>query len=1369
MRRNTRCWLDDDNLILDNNRAKVGTSYNKIIKGGNSTAVEVTTTVSRKPAKDATEKKNTFPTITKDKTKHIYIINKERGDNIARKEKFPIGTKDHLKKSSVLKTPKEPSSVTPNYEKNKGLIQMQERNDAKLPSISLDKTTIGEKISSHKIIKKVNSSDAKKTTTIPRKSAETFTEKDRTFPTFTKENAISGFKSGTEKEAGKKITKELKPKKDTKEYQKKSSFVVSKEQPSPVAGNFVKNSVEEGNKSHKIIIKEHQNKSNFVVSHEQPSPVTANFDNNTAGEGISSDKITKEADLTSVEGTTTVQRKPTEGFTEKEGTFPTGTKEKVKSKFKNRVGKEDGHDINKKHKHKKDTQIKSNERPKGSCLVVSHEEHDSVPTNIEKDELLVEMQGICDKMSNVSFSKDNCTSDTNVNKVVNLAVDKEDTSYCVIIKEGIAAVEEAISSCKIKKEKNSTPVEEETSFSIQDQRNMIEKERNLPDASNELPEESSFVVSREEPYIFIPYPKIKREVEREKTNDTSDLPFGPDNCTSDTNVNKKINLSVSEEDTSYCMIIKEGKAAVEEAISSCNIKKENNSTPVEEETSSSIQNPKNTIEKERNLPNASNELPKDSSFVVSREEPYIFIPFPKVKREVETEKNLDTSDHPFGPDNCTSGGETSSCQINNELNSVAVEETTSVSTNAMEKENNLSCASHELLKECSFGMPHLEQYTIIPNSEMNLEVDMEETNDTSLHSSTDNCTPDSKVKKEVNLTVDEDLSFCMIIKEVKAVVEEAISSCNIKKEKNSTPVEKETSSSIQDPKNTIEKERNLPNASNELPKDSSFVVSCEEPYIFIPYPKVKREVEMEKTNDTSRLLLDNCTSGGETSFCHISEERNSVAVEETTSVSKQAAMNMIEKEYIPCASHELLKECSLGMPHLKQFTIVPNLEIKQEANTEETNDTSFRSCTDNFPPGEETSSCHIIKEVYMSAAEETTSTSKQVANNRFGKEATFLPASSERSNGLLKECSFGIPHLEPKTFIPNIKIKQELEREEINGTNRDSSAAGDCASVEATASCKIKKEVDLAAVEGTTLIPVPSPKNTIEEGNISCASNELPPEFSFVMTHGEPYNFIANYEDVGIEEEKQGTADTTLHSFAQGNCTFREETSDKINKGVVVQQNIPAVEETLIPMPAPKNMINKLKNLPSDSNEHQEKTSFVMAHAELSSVTDNFENGGKGNPAEKEERSQEQTKKYYPGSIIWAKYDKYPWWPSIVDMDPDSGAYHKMAENNTKMYHVSFLDAQPTHAWVSETLIRPFSPLPAELKKIKEFDFLTANAMARAQEAEKLLNVVEVQNIRRMYCIPKKSEACYKRRKENVRLAQKELRVTNKTSLLLGS
>ncbi|GFY68189.1 hypothetical protein TNIN_355761 [Trichonephila inaurata madagascariensis] len=114
------------------------------------------------------------------------------------------------------------------------------------------------------------------------------------------------------------------------------------------------------------------------------------------------------------------------------------------------------------------------------------------------------------------------------------------------------------------------------------------------------------------------------------------------------------------------------------------------------------------------------------------------------------------------------------------------------------------------------------------------------------------------------------------------------------------------------------------------------------------------------------------------------------------------------------------------------------------------------------------------------------------------------------------------------------------------------------------------------------------------------------------------------------------------------------------------------------------------------------------------------ENGGKENSVEKEEKSQ--TKKYNPGSIIWAKYGKYPWWPSIVDMDPDSGAYNKMFENNTEMYHVSFLDAQPTHAWVSETLIRPFSPLPAELKKIKKFDFLTSNAMARAQEAEKLPN-----------------------------------------------
>ncbi|GFV08968.1 hypothetical protein TNCV_3822111 [Trichonephila clavipes] len=224
--------------LKENIITKEGTSSDKISKGENSAAVEKTTTIPIKPAKDVTEKENTFPTTTKDKanvgSKHR--VDKKRKENITRKEKFANGTKDHLKWP-----PKEPSPPTANYEKNKGLVQKQERNDASPPSISAGKNSVQEGKSPVKIaIKYVKAASVEEATSIPKKPVENFTEKERTISRGTKEKTSSRSKRRSETKEGKKITKKHKHKKDLKEHQNKSSFVVSHEQPSPVAPNFGK-------------------------------------------------------------------------------------------------------------------------------------------------------------------------------------------------------------------------------------------------------------------------------------------------------------------------------------------------------------------------------------------------------------------------------------------------------------------------------------------------------------------------------------------------------------------------------------------------------------------------------------------------------------------------------------------------------------------------------------------------------------------------------------------------------------------------------------------------------------------------------------------------------------------------------------------------------------------------------------------------------------------------------------------------------------------------------------------------------------------------------------------------------------------------
>lgn len=36
---------------------------------------------------------------------------------------------------------------------------------------------------------------------------------------------------------------------------------------------------------------------------------------------------------------------------------------------------------------------------------------------------------------------------------------------------------------------------------------------------------------------------------------------------------------------------------------------------------------------------------------------------------------------------------------------------------------------------------------------------------------------------------------------------------------------------------------------------------------------------------------------------------------------------------------------------------------------------------------------------------------------------------------------------------------------------------------------------------------------------------------------------------------------------------------------------------------------------------------------------------------------------YNAGSIVWAKVEGYPWWPAMVDDDPDYGQYFWLEQN----------------------------------------------------------------------------------------------------------
>ncbi|CAN8016189.1 unnamed protein product [Ixodes persulcatus] len=94
--------------------------------------------------------------------------------------------------------------------------------------------------------------------------------------------------------------------------------------------------------------------------------------------------------------------------------------------------------------------------------------------------------------------------------------------------------------------------------------------------------------------------------------------------------------------------------------------------------------------------------------------------------------------------------------------------------------------------------------------------------------------------------------------------------------------------------------------------------------------------------------------------------------------------------------------------------------------------------------------------------------------------------------------------------------------------------------------------------------------------------------------------------------------------------------------------------------------------------------------------------------------------KFFLGSIVWAKLASYPWWPAMIDDDPDSCLYFcnkdPYDEDHVTHYHVTFLDKNVTRAWVREDRCMPFRQEGVVKKYERAFD----DAVERAKLAIKL-------------------------------------------------
>ncbi|XP_054445282.1 zinc finger CW-type PWWP domain protein 1 [Pteronotus mesoamericanus] len=101
---------------------------------------------------------------------------------------------------------------------------------------------------------------------------------------------------------------------------------------------------------------------------------------------------------------------------------------------------------------------------------------------------------------------------------------------------------------------------------------------------------------------------------------------------------------------------------------------------------------------------------------------------------------------------------------------------------------------------------------------------------------------------------------------------------------------------------------------------------------------------------------------------------------------------------------------------------------------------------------------------------------------------------------------------------------------------------------------------------------------------------------------------------------------------------------------------------------------------------------------------------------------------YIPGSIIWAKQYGYPWWPGMVECDPDLGEYFLFASHLDSLpskYHVTFFGEIVSRAWIPVNMLKNFQELSLELAGVKKCRNKDCSqklraAMIMAQEAEQI-------------------------------------------------
>ncbi|XP_059933155.1 zinc finger CW-type PWWP domain protein 1-like isoform X2 [Gadus macrocephalus] len=232
-----------------------------------------------------------------------------------------------------------------------------------------------------------------------------------------------------------------------------------------------------------------------------------------------------------------------------------------------------------------------------------------------------------------------------------------------------------------------------------------------------------------------------------------------------------------------------------------------------------------------------------------------------------------------------------------------------------------------------------------------------------------------------------------------------------------------------------------------------------------------------------------------------------------------------------------------------------------------------------------------------------------------------------------------------------------------------------------------KKSRPLDGEEKRLPNPISKKKSRPLDGEEKRLPNPIPTEKSRPLGKGREEDTAAGQEKA---EETEHTQGDKMKKTREKSQIPAEEGIDEFEEVVarVLDDASPGLKEerqTTVQLRTPSYFKRKLHDEQKDKDEeYYEQYSSCSVSEEQGSGDDDDDN---------------ISTSLWPGCLVWAQQTGYPWWPAMVERDPDTHQYccftHR-TDTNPSRYHVTYLGQPVSRAWLSSGRIKPYSSLTLE-------------------------------------------------------------------------